>query len=68
VTRPSRIHVEGGFYHVYNRLGRGESVFSAKEEAGEFVRKSNQGALSPLPPSAWGWKLQTCNPREGERT
>ncbi len=38
MTRPSRIHVEGGFYHVYNRLGRGENVFSAKEEAGEFVR------------------------------
>jgi REP element-mobilizing transposase RayT len=29
--------VEGGLYHVYNRFARGEDVFSAPEEAAEFV-------------------------------
>ncbi len=38
MTRPGRIHVEGGYYHVYNRLGRGERVFGVEKEAEEFVR------------------------------
>ena len=38
LTRPRRVFVEGGFYHVYNRLGRGERVFAAEHEAVEFTR------------------------------
>jgi hypothetical protein len=38
LTRPARVFVEGGIYHVYNRLGRGERVFAAEHEAEEFTR------------------------------
>ncbi len=31
------MEVEGGVYHVYNRVARGEGVFSNPEEAVEFV-------------------------------
>jgi putative transposase len=37
MTRPDRIVVEGGVYHVYNRLGRGERVFDEEAEAAAFV-------------------------------
>ena len=37
MPRALRIIVEGGLYHVYNRLARGESVFSDPEEAVEFL-------------------------------
>jgi hypothetical protein len=37
MPRASRVRVEGGFYHVYNRVGRGESVFDRGEEADAFV-------------------------------
>jgi putative transposase len=37
VPRSLRVFVEGGLYHVYNRFARGESVFSDREEAIEFV-------------------------------
>lgn len=37
MTRPSRIVVDGGVYHVYNRLGRGERVFNEEAEAAVFV-------------------------------
>jgi len=37
VTRPNRVLVEGGVYHVYNRLGRGERVFDQEAEAAAFV-------------------------------
>jgi len=37
MPRPNRIFVEGGVYHVYNRLGRGERVFTQESEAGLFV-------------------------------
>jgi REP element-mobilizing transposase RayT len=37
MTRPNRIVVEGGVYHVYNRLGRGERVFDQEAEATAFV-------------------------------
>ena len=37
MPRPDRIFVEGGFYHVYNRLGRGERVFEQEKEAAAFV-------------------------------
>jgi putative transposase len=37
MTRPDRIVVEGGVYHVYNRLGRGERVFDEEAEATAFV-------------------------------
>ena len=37
MPRPDRIKVEGGVYHVYNRLGRGERVFEVEEVAGAFV-------------------------------
>ncbi len=37
MPRPNRIFVEGGLYHVYNRLGRGEQFFLQQKEAAEFV-------------------------------
>jgi len=37
MPRPNRIFVEGGLYHVYNRLGRGEQYFREASEAQEFV-------------------------------
>ena len=37
MPRALRILVEGGLYHVYNRLARGETVFSDPEEAIEFL-------------------------------
>jgi REP element-mobilizing transposase RayT len=37
MPRPDRVFVEGGFYHVYNRLGRGERVFDQETEAAAFV-------------------------------
>ena len=37
MPRPDRIFVEGGIYHVYNRLGRGERVFDEEVEATVFV-------------------------------
>jgi REP element-mobilizing transposase RayT len=37
MPRPGRIFVEGGVYHVYNRLGRGERVFDEEVEASVFV-------------------------------
>lgn len=38
MPRLHRVVVEGGVYHVYNRLGRGERVFEQEEEALGFVR------------------------------
>jgi REP element-mobilizing transposase RayT len=37
MPRPHRIFVEGGIYHVYNRIGRGERVFDEVAEATAFV-------------------------------
>jgi len=37
MPRPHRIFVEGGIYHVYNRLGRGECFFEQEPEAEAFV-------------------------------
>ena len=37
MPRPDRVFVEGGVYHVYNRIGRGERVFDGAEEAAAFV-------------------------------
>jgi REP element-mobilizing transposase RayT len=37
MPRPDRVFVEGGVYHVYNRIGRGERVFGSAEEAARFV-------------------------------
>jgi REP element-mobilizing transposase RayT len=37
MPRPGRVFVEGGVYHVYNRVGRGERVFDGAEEASAFV-------------------------------
>ena len=37
MPRSDRIFVEGGVYHVYNRLGRGESVFLDEDEAAAFT-------------------------------
>jgi REP element-mobilizing transposase RayT len=37
MPRPGRIFAEGGIYHVYNRLARGEQVFAAEDEAVRFV-------------------------------
>jgi REP element-mobilizing transposase RayT len=35
--RPARVFVEGGWYHVYNRVGRGEAVFRDDTQASVFV-------------------------------
>jgi len=37
MPRQNRIFVEGGMYHVYNRLGRGERAFDQEMEAAAFV-------------------------------
>ena len=37
MPRRERVFVEGGVYHVYNRLGRGERVFEQETEAEAFV-------------------------------
>lgn len=37
MPRQNRILVEGGVYHVYNRLGRGERAFDQEMEAAAFV-------------------------------
>jgi len=37
MPRPNRIFAEGGVYHVYNRLGRGERVFDRDDAASAFV-------------------------------
>jgi REP element-mobilizing transposase RayT len=37
MPRPDRVFVEGGVYHVYNRIGRGERVFDGAEESAAFV-------------------------------
>ncbi len=37
MTRPNRVFIERGVYHVYNRLGRGERVFDQEAEAAAFV-------------------------------
>ena len=39
MPRPDRILVEGGLYHVYNRLARGEQYFREEEEARGFVSR-----------------------------
>ncbi len=39
MPRPNRIFVEGGLYHVYNRLGRGERVFDQEMEGAAFVER-----------------------------
>ncbi len=38
MPRPGRMFVEGGIYHVYNRISRGDMVFSDEKEAEEFRR------------------------------
>jgi len=37
MPRPGRVFVEGGVYHVYNRIGRGEHVFAESDDASAFV-------------------------------
>jgi len=37
MVRRARVEIEGGLYHVYNRVASGEPVFSDSEEAIEFV-------------------------------
>ena len=36
--RAPRVFLEGGVYHVYNRISRGERVFEDHQEAARFVR------------------------------
>ena len=40
--RPRRALVEGGVYHVYNRVARGEPIFRDDGEAGRLVRVIRQ--------------------------
>jgi REP element-mobilizing transposase RayT len=37
MVRRARVEIEGGLYHMYNRVASGEPVFSEPEEAIEFV-------------------------------
>jgi REP element-mobilizing transposase RayT len=37
MVRRARVEIEGGLYHVYNRVASGEPIFSDPEEAVEFV-------------------------------
>jgi len=37
MPRPGRVAVEGGVYHVYNRIGRGQRIFDREREATAFV-------------------------------
>ena len=37
MARRARVEIEGGLYHVYNRIASGEPVFSDPEEAIEFI-------------------------------
>ena len=37
MPRPARVFLEGGIYHVYNRISRGEDVFADDDEAAAFV-------------------------------
>ncbi len=38
MSRPNRLHIEGGVYHVFNRLARGARGFSDDTEAGLFLK------------------------------
>ena len=44
MPRPKRVVVEGGVYHVYNRVGRGERVFNQTDAAARFVELLGQVA------------------------
>ena len=37
MPRPPRVFVEGGIYHVYNRVTRGERVFAEDQEAARLL-------------------------------
>jgi hypothetical protein len=37
VVRRARVEIEGGLYHVYNRVASGEPIFFDPEEAVEFI-------------------------------
>jgi len=37
MVRRARVQVEGGLYHVYNRVASGEAIFSDPEEVVEFI-------------------------------
>ena len=37
MPRVPRILIEGGLYHVYNRIGRGEQYFKEEAEGEKFV-------------------------------
>ena len=55
MPRPWREFIEGGVYHVYNRVTRGEVVFSDEGEASEFVsllrevKERDELTLFPFP-------------------
>jgi len=39
VPRRNRVFLEGGIFHVYNRVGRGEMIFADEDEATAFVEQ-----------------------------
>ncbi len=39
MPRRERLFFEGGFFHVYNRLGRGEHAFRDEETARFFTER-----------------------------
>ncbi len=61
MPRRPRIVVEGGLYHVYNRISSGEAVFANPAEAIDFIEIINIGARFQDPKTScsypWGGTL-----------
>ncbi len=58
MARRARVVVEGGLYHVYNRISRGEAVFADPNEAIEFIEiirgvKKRDGCDAPVGRNPW---------------
>ena len=56
MPRRSRVFVDGGIYHVYNRFPRGVDLFSEPEEAIDFVeivRWAEVRGILGVVPASW---------------
>ena len=78
MPRRARVEIEGGLYHVYNRVASGESVLGDAEEALRFVevirevkrrdgwtvyaRGEGRRAADSVSPFRRTWKLQAWHP------
>jgi REP element-mobilizing transposase RayT len=45
MVRRQRFEIEGGLYHVYNRVASGEAIFSDPNEAVEFIETIRETKL-----------------------